>query len=126
MLDHEDATHTEPLATPALTGAAFIREYFRGTQGGIYLGVIRNAGSKLSRGEIAHLITRNAGQIEKFLAEHDKPEHECALYYCTATLRDGLAKRIGTNCQHFPSIFSDIDDHNHDLDRARVIELLEQ
>jgi AAA domain len=124
MLDHEaGAAHTEP--SPAPVGAAFLREYFRGTQGRIYLGVIRNAGSKLSRGEIAHLITRNSAEIGKFLAEHDKPEHECAIYYCTGTLKPGATKRTAAECQQFSSIFSDTDDHNHELDRARVIELLE-
>jgi hypothetical protein len=106
-------------------GGEFLREYFRGTDGRIYLGAIRNPKSKLGRGEIAHLVTRNSSAIDKFIASNDKPELEAAIYFCTATLRDGQTKRDAAACREFPSLFADCDDHNHELDLARVFELLE-
>jgi hypothetical protein len=109
-----------------MTGATeFLREYFRGTEGRIYLGAVRNAKSTLGRGEVDKLVTRRPSEINKFIAEHDKPEREVSIYYCTATILDGQTTREAGNCQQFPSLFADCDDHNHELKRPRVIELLE-
>jgi hypothetical protein len=103
----------------------FLRNYFRGTEGRIYLAAIRNPKSKLSPGEINKLLTRSPVDVAKFVDAHDKPEYECAIYYCTATLRDNHARRDAAGCQQFPSLFADVDDANHELDRDRVIALLE-
>src|SRR5450755_1281658 len=110
-------THTTTSATD------FLREYFRGTKGQTFLGAVRNAGSELSHGHIGYLATRKPDEVAKFAATYDKPEHECAIYYCTATLRDGATRRpAAADCLQFPSLFADIDDANHELDRAAVIE----
>jgi hypothetical protein len=103
----------------------FLREYFCGTEGRVYLGALRNPKSTLGRGEVAKLVTRNSTDIAKFIAEHDKPEREVGIYYCTATLLDGHTTREAGSCRQFPSLFADCDDHNHELNRGRVIELLE-
>jgi hypothetical protein len=105
--------------------AAFLRDYFRGTEGRIYLAAIRNPKSKMPAGEIDKLLTREPGEIARFVAEYDRPECDCAIYYCTATLHDGRAKRDAAACQQFPSLFADCDDTNHELDRGRVVALLE-
>jgi hypothetical protein len=103
----------------------FLRNYFRGTEGLIYLAAIRNPKSKLSPGEINKLLTRSPVDVANFVDAHDKPEHECAIYYCTATLRDNHARRDAAGCRQFPSLFADVDDANHEHDRDRVIALLE-
>jgi hypothetical protein len=41
------------------SGSDYLCEYFRGTQGNIYLACIRNTDSKLPRGEIANQVTRS-------------------------------------------------------------------
>jgi hypothetical protein len=107
------------------TCAGFLREYFRGTEGRIYLAAIRNPKSKLGTGEVDRLLTRNPGDIARFVATYDKPECDCAIYYCTATLRDGHVKRDAAGCWQFPSLFADCDDNNHELDRGRVVAMLE-
>lgn len=111
--------------TTALSGGKFLATYFGGTQGEVYLAAIRNGDSKLERGEIDRLVTRNSGRIDKFIAAHDQPAREAAIYFTTATLRRGEIKRVAANCWEFTSLFADIDDHGHELDRPRVIELLE-
>jgi hypothetical protein len=108
-----------------ISAADFLREYFHSTKGQVYLGAIRNAKSALSSGEIAHIRTRKSTEVNKFVSSYNKPENECAIYFCTATIQDGHTTRDAGDCWQFPSLFADCDDHNHDLDRARVIELLE-
>src|SRR5258705_8888710 len=107
------------------TSAAFLRDYFRGTEGRIYLAAIRNPKSKMPPGEVDKLLPREPGEVARFVAAYDRPECDCAIYYCTATLRDGHAKRDAAGCRQFPSLFADTDDKNHELDRDRVIALLE-
>jgi hypothetical protein len=109
----------------AATSAAFLRDYFRDTEGRIFLAAIRNPKSKLGTGEVDHLLTRKMGEVARFVATYDKPECDCAIYYCTATLRDGHTKRDAAGCRQFPSLFADCDDNNHELDRGRVVALLE-
>jgi putative DNA primase/helicase len=103
----------------------FLREYFDGTRGRLYLGAIRNSKSRLPPGEIDRVRMRNSDAIDKFVSKYDKPEHDCAIYFCTATLREGRTSRTAADCQEFTSLFADCDDHNHELKRERVIELLE-
>ena len=104
----------------------FLREYFHGSKGNIFLGAVRNSGSKLGSGHIGELATRQPDAVAKFVATYDKPENECAIYYVTATLKNGTAKRPeAADCLQFVSAFADIDDANHELDRATVIERLE-
>ena len=110
---------TEIAPDHAATATTFLREYFRGTQGPLYLSALRNSKSKLSRGELANQVTRKSVDVIKFLDEHDKRERECGIYYCTATLKDGSTSRSATDCQQFPSLFADVDDKNHALTRAR-------
>jgi hypothetical protein len=88
-------------------------------------GAVRNIKSTLSHGEIGHITTRNSGDVNKFVANYDQPKNECAIYFCTGTLQNGHTSRGAADCWQFPSLFGDCDDHNHDLDRTRVIELLE-
>ena len=116
-------TETAPDHNAAAT--TFLREYFRGTEGRVYLSALRNSKSKLKRGELANQVTRDPGDVTKFLAQHDKPELECGIYYCTATLKNGSDKRTAADCRQFPSLFADVDDKNHSLDRAAAIEALE-
>jgi hypothetical protein len=106
-------------------GSAFLAEYFRGTAGCVYVGAIRNSDSKLQRGEIAHIVGRGRSNVDAFITAHDKPEHEVALYFCTGTLRAGHTERSKDDCQEFVSLFADTDDHNHELDRDRVIAAFE-
>jgi Family of unknown function (DUF5906) len=116
-------THQSTLHTTAVD---FLREYFKGTQGNIFLGAVRNATSKQPRGHIGKLVTRKPVEIDKFVTRYDRPELECAIYYCTAKVKDGVTKRPSEeDCLEFPSLFADVDDKGHELDRGRVIELLE-
>jgi AAA domain len=109
----------------ALSGPSFVREYFAGTRGNIFLGCFRNADSELPRGQVAKLVTRATAEISRFIVSYDKPEPQTAIYYCTATLRNGHASRATEDCWEFVSLFADIDDKNHDLSWGRVITLLE-
>jgi hypothetical protein len=109
----------------AAISADFLRDYFRDTEGNVYLAAIRNPKSKMGAGEIDKLLTRERDEVARFVTTYDKPECDCAIYYCTATLRDGHVKRDAAGCRQFPSLFADCDDNNHDLDRDRVVELLE-
>jgi hypothetical protein len=113
------------LAQMGATSAAYLRDYFRGTGGRIYVAAIRNPKSKMPPGEVDKLLTRAPGEVERFVAAYDRPECDCAIYYCTATLHDGHVKRDAAGCRQFPSLFADTDDKNHELDRDRVIALLE-
>jgi AAA domain len=108
-----------------MISSEFLREYFRSTEGPICIGAVRNPKSKLGTGEIDKRITRKPAEVDNFVTQYDKPELECSIYYCTATLKDGSTSRTAADCQQFPSLFADCDDHNHDLQRDRVIELLE-
>jgi hypothetical protein len=119
------ATQADGLEPGAAIGAAFLRDYFRGTEGRIYLAAIRNPKSELHPGEIDKLLTRDPGEVARFVAAYDRPECDCAIYYCTATLRDGHAKRDAAGCRQFSSLFADCDDANHELDRGRIVALLE-
>jgi hypothetical protein len=104
----------------------FLAELFRGTQGPIYFCVLRNNKSKLQSGEVAHIITRDLNKIEGFRDKWDRPEHECGIYFHTATLKPGATQRNKETCFQFTAIFADIDDKNHLLsDRANVLELLD-
>ena len=108
---------------PATT---FLREYFRDTKGPLYLTVLRNGKSKLlPEGELANLLTRMPDDVVKFLADHDRPEKECGIYYCTATLKDGSTRRKEADCRQFISLFADTDDKNHTLTRDQASEALE-
>jgi hypothetical protein len=107
-------------------GDHFLSELFRGTEGLIYVCALRNNKSKLRSGEIAHIVTRNLKEVKGFRDKWDRPEHECGIYYHTATLKPGAARRIKQNCLHFISLFSDVDDANHELSRDMARDLLEQ
>jgi hypothetical protein len=108
------------------TAVEFLREYFHGSKGNIFLGAVRNAGSKLGSGHIGEIATRRPEAVAKFVATYDKPENECAIYYVTATLKNGATKRPeAADCAQFVSLFADIDDGNHELDRAAILGLLE-
>jgi hypothetical protein len=75
-------------------GDDFLPELFRGTEGPIYFCALRNNNSKLQSGEVAHIATRNIKEIERFRAKWDRPEHECGIYFHTATHKPGAARRI--------------------------------
>ena len=107
------------------SGSDFIRQYFRGTQGKVFICAIRNPKSKLRRGEVDHVITRSRGKVDQFIAEHDQPGNELAIYFATATLREGATSRTAANCWQLPSVFADVDDHGHDLTRTQVVNRLE-
>jgi hypothetical protein len=104
----------------------FLPALFRGTKGLIYFCALRNSKSKLPLGEVAHIVTRNINDIKSFRDKWDRPEHECGIYYHVATLKSGAARRIKQNCLHFISLFSDVDDANHELSRDMARALLEQ
>ena len=104
----------------------FLPELFRGTKGLIYFCALRNSKSKLPLGEVAHILTRNINDIKSFREKWDRPEYECGIYYHVATLKPGAARRIKQNCLHFISLFSDVDDANHELSRDIARALLEQ
>jgi hypothetical protein len=104
----------------------FLSEIFRGTQGQIYFCALRNSDSKLQKGELDHIVTRSPDEVKKFVAKWDRPEHECGIYFCTATLKPGTTRRVAENCDQFTSLFADVDDKNHDLARSVVRDLLEQ
>jgi AAA domain len=110
---------------PGAASAAFLRDYFRGTEGPIYLAAIRNPKSKLEPGEFDKLLTREPGEVARFVAAYDRPECDCAIYYTTATLRAGHVKRDAAGCWQFPGLFADCDDNNHEIDRDCVVALLE-
>jgi hypothetical protein len=118
----QDCTKT---AATGMINSNFLREYFRGTEGRVYLGALRNSKSLLRSGEVDRIVTRNLAAVTRFIARYDKPAFECGIYFCTATLYDGHESRTAEDCRQFPSLFADCDDHNHDLGRDRVIELLE-
>jgi hypothetical protein len=107
-------------------GDDFLREQFRGTKGLIYFCALRNNTSELQPGEVAHILTRDLNKIESFRDKWDRPEHECGIYFSTATLKPGTARRIKQNCHQFTSLFSDVDDPNHELSRDMARALLEQ
>src|SRR6516165_7046229 len=107
-------------------GDDFLPELFRGTKGLIYFCALRNSKSKLPPGEIAHIITRDLDKIEGFRDKWDQPEHECGIYFHTATLKVGADRRIKGNCRQFSSLFSDVDDANHEMSRDMARALLEQ
>jgi AAA domain/Primase C terminal 2 (PriCT-2) len=113
-----------------MTGGAeiddFLREQFRRTEGLIYVCALRNNKSKLQSGEVAHIVTRSPNEVQSFCEKWDRPEHECGIYYHTATLKPGAARRITQNCHHFISLFSDVDDANHEFSRDKARDLLEQ
>ena len=71
-----------------MTSSDFLREYFHGTEGRIYIGALRNPKSALPHGEIDHITTRNSGDVDKFVARYDQPKAECAIYFCTATISE--------------------------------------
>jgi putative DNA primase/helicase len=104
----------------------FVREYFGGTEGQVYICAIRNADSKLPRGEIDKICTRDLKAIESFIGKYDLKERENGIYFAAATLKPGAESRQSNNCHQFPSIFADIDDKNHDLSRAAVLQRLQQ
>jgi hypothetical protein len=104
----------------------FLLELFRGTEGPIYVCALRNNKSQMPSGELDHIITRNLNQVKSFRDKWDRPEHECGIYYHTATLKPGATRRIKQNCHHFISLFSDTDDDNHELSRDMARVLLEQ
>jgi hypothetical protein len=104
----------------------FVREYFGGTEGQVYICAIRNADSKLPRGEIDKVCTRDLKAIENFVGKCDLKERENGIYFAAATLKPGAQSRQADNCHQFPSIFADIDDKNHDLSRGAILERLKQ
>ena len=104
--------------------ADFIREYFSFTEGRVWLSAIRNRNSKLRRGEFDKLMTRSPRAIAEFVSKHDDPKKDCAIYFCTATIKARATSRDADSCWEFPSLFADVDDKNHDLTRAEVIERL--
>jgi hypothetical protein len=107
-------------------GDHFLAELFRGTEGLIYVCALRNNKSKLQSGEVAHIVTRSLNEVKDFRDKWDRPEHEVGIYYHTATLKFGASRRIKQNCHHFISLFSDVDDANHELSRDMARALLEQ
>jgi hypothetical protein len=117
--------HSAAADDTAPSGSDYLRDYFKQTKGKIFLACIRNSDSKLPPGQIAEQVTRSIPEIDQFIAKYDKPETETAIYYCTATLRDGRNRRIAENCWQFPSLFADIDDKKNDLSHGQVIALLD-
>src|SRR5262249_6632399 len=109
-----------------MTMREFVREYFGGTEGQVYICAIRNADSKLPRGELDKICTRDLKAIESFIGKCDLKERENGIYFAAATLKRGADSRQADNCHHFPSIFADIDDKNHDLPRGAILERLKQ
>jgi hypothetical protein len=114
------------IVTGRLEDDRFLAELFRGTEGQIYVCALRNNKSKLQSGEVAHVITRKIDEVKGFRDKWDRPEHECGIYFHTATLKHDAARRITQNCYHFISLFSDVDDANHELSRDVARALLEQ
>jgi len=104
----------------------FVREYFGGTEGQVYICAIRNADSKLPHGELDRICTRNLKAIESFIGKCDLKERENGIYFAAATLKPGAPSRQAENCHQFPSIFADIDDKNHDLPRGAILDRLKQ
>jgi len=103
----------------------FVRDYFGGTEGQVYVCAIRNADSKLPRGELDKICTRDLKALENFIGKCDLKVREHGIYFA-ATLKPGAESRQADNCHQFPSIFADIDDKNHDLSRAAILERLKQ
>ena len=102
----------------------FLTALFDGATGAVRLCALRNRKSKLPRGEIARAY--GIGAAEGFIAGYDRPEFECGLYFCTATLKPGATQRKKETCFQFTAIFGDIDDKNHTLiERATVLEMLD-
>ena len=101
--------------------ADFIREYFQfHRRARLALPAIRNRNSKLRRGEFDKLMTRSPRAIAEFVSKHDDPKKDCAIYFCTATIKARATSRDADSCWEFPSLFADVDDKNHDLTRAEV------
>ena len=71
----------------------FVREYFGGTEGQVYICAIRNADSKLPRGEIDKVCTRDLKAIENFVGKCDLKERENGIYFAAATLKPGAESR---------------------------------
>ena len=109
----------------ALSGSEFVREYFAGTHGNIFLGCLRNADSNQPHGQITKLITQANDNVDRFIDRCDKPICEGGIYFCTATLRNGHTDRKAEDCFEFVSLFADTDDKNHDLSWGQVIALLD-
>jgi hypothetical protein len=108
-----------------LSTAEFLREYFRGADGAVFICSYRNPDSKLSRGELGKIITRDPNAVSKFIAERDKKEHENGIYFSTATYKPNVISRDGNNCLQFVSLFADVDDKNHDAGRDLALACLE-
>ena len=108
-----------------LSTADFLREYFRGTEGAVFVCSYRNPDSKLPKGELGKIVTRDPGAVSKFVVSRDKPEHENGIYFSTATYKPDVISRVSENCLQFVSLFADVDDKNHELKRDVVLALLE-
>jgi putative DNA primase/helicase len=121
----EAAIGTEAPKPSILSTTDFLREYFRGASGNVFITSYRNNDSEQGRGELRKVITRDPNEVAKFIAERDKPEHENGIYFSTATFKTNAISRSGENCDKFVSLFSDVDDDNRDLSRSIVLDLLE-
>ena len=102
----------------------FLATYFSGAGGAIWIGAYRNRNSKLAAGELGH--TFSIETAERFIAKYDRPESECGIYFCAATLKQDATQRKKETCFQFTAIFTDIDDKNHSLSkRKNVLALLD-
>src|SRR5262249_50372725 len=72
------------------------------------------------------ICTRDLKAIENFIGKYDLKERENGIYFAAATLKPGVESRLADNCHQFPSIFADIDDKNHELPRAAVLDRLKR
>jgi hypothetical protein len=108
-----------------LSTADFLREHFRGAEGKVFFCCYRNTDSKLAKGELGKIITRDPNAVSKFIAERDKREHENGVYFSTATYKPEVISRDGENCLQFVSLFADVDDKNHGISRDMALALLE-
>lgn len=102
----------------------FLKTYFGGATGKVLVAAIRNSKSKLSPGQIARVITRDANKIQNLINQYDKPEYEAAIVFSTATLKTGATSRRSENCHQIISLFGDVDDKNHDLGHDEALRRL--
>lgn len=97
----------------------FLTTLFDGANGAVRICALRNRKSALPRGEVARAFGIEAAG--GFIAGYDRPENECGVYFCTATLKPGAKQRNAKNCLQFTCLFGDVDDKNHLLFAHRLI-----
>jgi hypothetical protein len=94
----QEASKDDTANRSLLSTADFLREYFRGTEGAVFVCSYRNPDSKLPKRELGKIVTRDPGAVSKFIVSRDKPEHENGIYFSTATYKPDVISRVSENC----------------------------